>query len=58
MGQPISSRVYRAVYWDILSDIGGNPTWAADVKCAESAWTLARVLRVSVAELVHEIGTL
>jgi len=58
MRQPISSRVYSAVYWDILSYIGGNPTWAADEKCAEGAWTLARVLRVSVAELVHEIGTL
>ena len=41
-----------------LSDIGGNPAWAADVNCAEGEWTLARVLRVSVAELVHEIGTL
>jgi hypothetical protein len=46
------------VYWDILSDIRGNSTWAADVKCAEGEWTLARVLRVLVAELVHEIGTL
>jgi|TARA_B100000768_G_scaffold106603_1_gene98964 hypothetical protein len=41
-----------------LNDIGGNLAWTADIKCVEGDWTLARILRVSISELVHEIKTL